>query len=113
MNYDELGTFAIQAGDYQEAINIYRRALQYDKTTSRYIGFGLAHLNLEDYLTARWAFYKALDIDPKNADILKHIQKVENILTPSVHETFRLFWFDIASGGDNEEVVGEDLAVRR
>jgi len=48
----ELGFLAIRRGDDQEAINIFKRALEQRKEAEAYFGFGLAHYHLEDLPTA-------------------------------------------------------------
>ncbi|MDI6753523.1 MAG: hypothetical protein QME78_03920 [Thermodesulfobacteriota bacterium] len=79
MNFEELGFLALNNNDNQEAINIFRRALEKKKSADGFIGLGIAHYNLEDYQTARWAFYKALEMEPDNKEILIHISNVEKI----------------------------------
>lgn len=77
MDNEKLGFLAISRGDYQEAINIFKRALEKKKNANGFLGFGIAHYNLEDYQTARWAFYKAIELEPENGEIMKHITTVE------------------------------------
>jgi hypothetical protein len=79
MNFQELGYLALNNNDNQEAINIFRRALEKRKSAEGFMGLGIAHYNLEDYRTARWAFYQALDLAPENREILIHIVKAERI----------------------------------
>ena len=77
MNPDAAGFLAIDRGDYQEAVNIFMRSLQKGKDPSRYYGFGLAHFLLEDYATARWAFHKTLELDPRNAEAIRRLSMME------------------------------------
>ena len=68
MSTAELGFLAIKKQDYQEAINIFRRVLERKKEVQGYLGFGMAHYHLGDFPTARWAFLKALELDPANQE---------------------------------------------
>ncbi len=77
MDCEKLGFLAIDNGDYQEAINIFQRAREKKKTANGYFGFGVANYGLEDYPTARWAFYKALELEPDNEEIKRFIFSVE------------------------------------
>lgn len=77
INHEDLGFFALKQGHFPEAVNIFRRALDEKKTARAYFGFGIAHDRLEDFPTARWAYYKALDIDPQSVEIQQHIDEVD------------------------------------
>jgi hypothetical protein len=83
MNFEELGFLALNNNDHQEAINIFRRALERKKSANGFLGLGIAHYNLEDYQTARWAFYNALELDPANKEVMSHISNVEKIKNQS------------------------------
>jgi tetratricopeptide (TPR) repeat protein len=83
MSSDDLGFYALKQGDFQEAVNVFRRALEKKKTAGIYLGLGIAHERLEDYPTARWYLYKGLEIDPKNKNIQQKIAAVENKLSHS------------------------------
>ncbi len=71
------GFLAIARGDLQEAVNIFRREMEREKTPSAYFGFGRAHLLLEDRATARWAFHKALELDPKDGEAAEALSLVD------------------------------------
>lgn len=80
----ELGRTAIERGDNQEAVNIFRLALQKasnkEETGDAYYGLGLAMYNLGDMHTARWALYKSLEAN--NSDkVLKMLEIVEKFIT--------------------------------
>jgi hypothetical protein len=79
MNFEKLGFLAINKSDNQEAINLFRRALEGRKSVNGFLGLGIAFYNLEDYQTARWAFYKALELEPANKEVMIHISNVEKI----------------------------------
>ena len=109
MNFQELGFLALNNNDNQEAINIFRRALEKNKSADGFIGLGTAHYNLEDYQTARWAFYKALDLEPDNKGILVHISNVEKIKKksplPQRQSLFRV-------GKDSLEILSDGKWIR-
>lgn len=73
----DLAFLAVERGDHQEAVNLFRRSLEGGKSARAYYGFGLAHQGLEDYPTARWAFHKALEIDPDLPEARKGVADVE------------------------------------
>ncbi len=79
MTSEELGFLAINNKDHQEAINIFKRALEKKKTVNAFMGFGLAHYHLEDFLTARWAFNKVLELDANNKEAIDYIEKIDKI----------------------------------
>ncbi|MGD0584891.1 MAG: hypothetical protein ABSA86_03820 [Oryzomonas sp.] len=63
-----LGKLALAHQDFQEALNIYFRALEQERSAEAFIGIGSAFMGLEDVPAARWAYAKALDIDPHNRE---------------------------------------------
>ncbi len=77
MNLLDRGNLALQRGDYQEAINIFKRVLDGRKDPKAFVGYGLAQDRLGDSAAARWAFYQALERDPKNAEALEQIRRIE------------------------------------
>ena len=79
MTFEELGFLALKNSYNQEAINIFQRGLEKEKSAKGFIGLGLALYNLEDYPTARWAFHKASELAPENKEILIHICNTEKI----------------------------------
>jgi len=79
MNYEEVGFFALSQKDYQEAINLFQRALERKKEARSYYGLGLAYLYLENIQKARWAFHKALEVDPNYTDALSSLQSLSNL----------------------------------
>ena len=74
---EKLGFLAIGRGDYQEAINIFSRVIPREKDLRCFTGFGIAHFKLGDYRTARWAFYKALEIESENKEAINYIAEIE------------------------------------
>ena len=77
MNIKELGFLAIERGDDQEAVNIFKRALEQRKEADTFFGFGLAHYHLGDLPTARWAFYQALELERHHARALDYLGRIE------------------------------------
>lgn len=53
MELNKLGFLAIKNGDCQEAVNIFRNALEKEQRAESYIGLGAACFQLEDFATAR------------------------------------------------------------
>jgi len=81
MPHEALGNIALKRGDFQEAINIFRRALDGKKSSDGWVGLARAYEGLGDYLTARWACYKGLDIDPQNNEAQLFAKDIEKKLT--------------------------------
>ncbi len=77
MNNVKLGFLAITNQDYQEAINIFKRALENKKEADAFFGFGLAHYHLGDLPTARWAFYQALERNKDHKEALGYIGRIQ------------------------------------
>ncbi len=68
MSIKSLGYEAIERGNFQEAVNIFRKALSQNNSADGYLGLGTAFESLGEFLTARWAYNKALELDPNNGD---------------------------------------------
>ena len=77
MDLNELGFLAIRNGDFQEAVNIFRKAFEKGEEPRSFTGFGLAHYSLGDYQTARWALSKALELEPRNEKALEYLKILE------------------------------------
>lgn len=69
-----LGKTALARQDFQEALNIYFRALEQDRSAEAFNGIGSAFMGLGDVAAARWAYAKALDIDPLNREANQGIE---------------------------------------
>lgn len=76
MELNRLGFLAIENGDCQEALNIFRKALAGGRQAESYVGLGVASFRLEDYSTARWAFSKCLEIAPGNWQAAEYLGKI-------------------------------------
>lgn len=72
------GFLALKNGDYQEAVNLFKRLLELKISASAYSGLGIAYYRLGDRFSAKWAFHKALEIDPKDKDAMDHLIEIEN-----------------------------------
>jgi hypothetical protein len=77
MNYVDLGFLAIKKRDYQEAVNIFKRAFENRKEADAFFGFGEAHYYLGDLPTARWAFYQALELNRDHKKAKEYISRIE------------------------------------
>ena len=77
MGLNDLGFRAINAGDHQEAINIFKRALEKKRDAEGLFGLGAAYQRLGDLKTARWAFYQALAIDAHHAKAIAALNELE------------------------------------
>jgi len=73
----DLGFLALKRGDHQEAINIFKRALDHKKEADAFFGFGVAHYHLGDILTARWAFYQALERKRDHKESLAYLERID------------------------------------
>ena len=80
MPHEALGNIALKRGYFQEAVNIYRRAIDEKKTPDNWIGLASAYEGLGDYLTARWACNKGLDLYPQNNEALLLADAIEKNL---------------------------------
>jgi len=78
--YEDIGFLAIRNGHYQEAVNIFKRALEENRSSRAYMGLGMAYYYLESYHKSRWALYKALEIFGENKEIQDLLAKVEEKL---------------------------------
>lgn len=74
---ESLGKAALQKAHYQEAVNIFKRLLVQRKDTNVWINLGHAYMGLEEYAAARWAYYKALDIEGDNPIAVKAVNDIE------------------------------------
>ncbi len=76
------GFLAIERGDYQEAINIFKRLIEYKKEPKdSFKGLGIALMKLNDTKSARLAFHKCLEYgeDREAIEYLKEIEYKESI----------------------------------
>ena len=89
MNIDDIGFQAIEKDDCQEALNIFKRSMESGKTARNFYGYGLASLKLHDLPAARWAFYKALELDPAHRECNRLVEEIERmkVVPPSPERT--------------------------
>ncbi len=78
MSLKGLGFRAIDSGDYQEAANIFKRALETKRDAESFLGLAAACRKLGDPQTARWAFSMALELDAHNEKALAALKEIEN-----------------------------------
>lgn len=92
-HHDDIGFLALRNGDWQEAINLFMRSLERGGRAETYYGLGMAYLQLENRQKARWAFHKALEIEPNHSEAIRSLESLEQIkdqqtetsLTKEVH----------------------------
>ncbi len=80
MSTTKLGFLAIERGDHQEAVNVFKRALEQRKEAEAFFGLGLAHYHLGDIPTARWALNMTLELNRdhgKAKDLLGRIERIK------------------------------------
>lgn len=63
---EELAEKALSNGDFQEAVNLFKRALESGQTFQKWSGLAVAYENLQAWPEARWASHKALDLDTRD-----------------------------------------------
>ncbi|BDV43095.1 hypothetical protein GURASL_20180 [Geotalea uraniireducens] len=83
-DYLHLGFSALQRGDCQEALNIFRRAQEGQLSARSFVGLGEAWYRLGDLPTARWAFHKALALDPAERDATRWVARLDSLAVPLV-----------------------------
>jgi hypothetical protein len=77
MRFVELGHLAVERGDYQEAVNIFKRVLEAGKDAAAFNGLGIASYHLGDLPLARWAFYQALELKPGHKEAYAYLNRIE------------------------------------
>lgn len=82
-DYVALGFTALEQGDCQEAVNIFRRAQETGPTARSFLGLGLAFHRLGDPPAARWAFAQALDLEPADRDANEWIERIGRPAVPA------------------------------
>ncbi len=80
MQTEALGFIALKRGDCQEAVNIFRRALDERPTADAWLGLGRAFIGLREPLTARWALFKGLESAPKHPALLQAVTELEKTI---------------------------------
>jgi tetratricopeptide (TPR) repeat protein len=80
MSIKSLGDEAIERGNFQEAVNIFRKDLSQNNSADGYLGLGTAFESLGELLTARWAYNKALELDPNNTDAKHAIASLQETI---------------------------------
>jgi len=76
MNTVELGFLALKNGDFQEAVNIFKKALDRGTEAGAFFGFGVAHYHLGDMPTAKWAMHKTLERKKDHQEALEYLGKI-------------------------------------
>jgi tetratricopeptide (TPR) repeat protein len=76
--YESLGFLAIKKGDFQEAINIFKRALESNQTLKSHVGLGITYLSLGEPQKAKWFLNRALQFEPENKEVLSYLKEIES-----------------------------------
>ena len=74
---ERLAKQALSNKDFQEAVNLYKRALEHGQTFDIWSGLAAAYENLQAWPEARWASYKALDMDSSNISMPALQKRIE------------------------------------
>lgn len=96
MDEVKIGFLALSRGDDQEAVNLFRRALENEKKAKSFWGLGQAYLRLGNIQKARWAFHKALEIEPdhkesiSSLEFLTQVQDIEDSRSVPSRVRFRV-----------------------
>jgi hypothetical protein len=77
MSLNDRGLRALGAGDYQEAVNIFKRCLEKRRDAVAWLGLARAYDGLGEPKSARWAYYQVLELDARNTEALTAIKKLE------------------------------------
>lgn len=88
-DYLALGSIAMGKGDYQEAVNIYKRALKNGPPMDRswaYEGIAEAFEALGEHGGARWAYNKALALEPENQGLSARLDALATATRPAAPE---------------------------
>ncbi len=75
MNLNELGTRALNDGNYQEAVNIFRRSLEKKRDAAAQLGLAMAYEMLGETKPARFEFQQVLALDPENENARAALEK--------------------------------------
>ena len=73
---EQLGREALIQRDFQEAINLFKRALEFEHNAEIWGGMASAFEHLEAWPEAKWALYKALELNPNNTQMLALEQRI-------------------------------------
>jgi hypothetical protein len=85
MDLNRLGQMALKRQDFQEAVNIFRRALEQGKSAQLFVGLGKAYYHAGDFLTARWAFYQALELEQGNRAAMEYVGRIGKVQQAAPH----------------------------
>lgn len=76
-----LGQEALNRGDYQEALNLFKEAINHQGFKKEgWLGVAEAYYHLNDFSSALWAYHKLLEIDPQNERAQKKIEEIGELL---------------------------------
>ncbi|WP_028841490.1 tetratricopeptide repeat protein [Thermodesulfobacterium hveragerdense] len=75
-----LGQEALNKGDYQEALNLFKEAINQGFKKEGWLGVAEAYYHLNDFSSSLWAYHKLLEIDPQNEKAQKKIEEIGELL---------------------------------
>ncbi|MDP2076471.1 MAG: hypothetical protein Q8J85_00360 [Sulfuricurvum sp.] len=102
---EHLAKQALTNKDFQEAVNLFKRALERNQTPDIWSGLAIAYENLHAWPEARWASYKALELDSSNTSmpiLQKRIEAKEANEEKSTHASGVFF-----------RVAGEQIQINK
>lgn len=77
--YRLLGEACLAAGDYQGAVDCFRRVLSADlESLSAHMGLGMIFEDTGEYSEALWHWERAFEIAPGNETVREHLQRLYN-----------------------------------
>ena len=74
--YLSLGQEALNRKDYQEAVNLFKEAINQGEKKEVWAGLAEAYYLLNDLPSAIWAYHKLLEIDPENEKAKLKIEEI-------------------------------------
>lgn len=74
---EQLAQQALSTGDFQEAVNLFKRALESGPTFRKWSGLAVTYENLQAWPEARWASHKALELDIRDTRMLALQKRVD------------------------------------
>ncbi len=77
MSLNDLGLRALSAGDYQEAVNIFKRCLEKSRDAGVWLGLARAYDGLGEPKSASRAYSRVLELDARNSKALAAVKKLE------------------------------------
>jgi Flp pilus assembly protein TadD/4-amino-4-deoxy-L-arabinose transferase-like glycosyltransferase len=75
--YNQMGSIYFNRGDYETALDAYKKALRYSRNNAVLLGnIASTYYKLKDFNRARRYWEESLGIDPKNEQIIQHLKNL-------------------------------------